>query len=51
VIDTTPLPGNRDRIRPLHVAGSLDGSYVFTRFNPAAGLTCMTRRGVNLYAG
>jgi outer membrane receptor protein involved in Fe transport len=42
---------NRDRIRPGGVAGSLDGSYVFTRFNPAAGLTYMTRQGVNLYAG
>jgi len=42
---------NRDLVRPAPAAGSLDGSYVFTRFNPAAGVTYTTRQGVNLYAG
>lgn len=42
---------NRDRVRPGPAAGSLDGHYVFTRFNPAAGLTYTAPQGVNLYAG
>ena len=42
---------NRDGIRPGGGEGSLDGSHVFSRFNPAAGVTINTARGVNLYAG
>ena len=42
---------NRDGIRPGGGEGSLDGSHVFSRFNPAAGVTVNTARGVNLYAG
>ena len=42
---------NRDLVRPAPATGSLDGNYVFTRFNPAAGVTYNARQGVNLYAG
>lgn len=42
---------NSDRIRPGGGVGSLDGSYVFSRFNPAVGLTYTARRGVNVYTG
>ena len=31
--------------------GSLNGSYTFNRFNPAAGLTVNPSRNVNLYVG
>jgi outer membrane receptor protein involved in Fe transport len=42
---------NRDGLRPGGVDGSLDGSHVFTRFNPSAGVTVNASRAVNLYAG
>jgi outer membrane receptor protein involved in Fe transport len=42
---------NRDAIRPGGVEGSLDGSHVFSRFNPAAGVTVNAVRAVNVYAG
>jgi outer membrane receptor protein involved in Fe transport len=42
---------NRDRIRPAPAAGSLDGDYAFSRFNPAVGTTYSARHGLNLYAG
>lgn len=42
---------NRDAIRPGGVDGSLDGSHVFSRFNPSAGVTVNASRAVNLYAG
>ena len=35
---------NRDRVRPGPAAGTLDGSYVFSRFNPAVGLTYNRRQ-------
>ena len=42
---------NRDRLRPGGGLASLDGDYVFARFNPAAGVTWSPSRAVNLYAG
>lgn len=42
---------NRDGIRPGGGDGSLDGSHVFSRFNPAAGVTVNASRAVNVYAG
>ena len=42
---------NRDGIRPGGEEGSLDGSHVFSRFNPAVGVTVNATRDVNLYAG
>jgi outer membrane receptor protein involved in Fe transport len=42
---------NRDRIDPGGGPGSLDGHHVFSRFNPAAGVTFSPSRSVNLYAG
>jgi len=42
---------NNDRVRPGGGGASLDGDYVFARFNPAAGLTWSPSRAVNLYAG
>lgn len=42
---------NRDRIRPGGEAGSLDGDHVFSRFNPAAGVTYNVRPSIDLYAG
>jgi len=41
---------NRDRVNPGGGPGSLDGQYVFNRFNPAAGLTFSPNRLVNVYA-
>jgi outer membrane receptor protein involved in Fe transport len=41
---------NRDRIDPGGGPGSLDGKYVFDRFNPAAGVTFTPNRLINLYA-
>jgi outer membrane receptor protein involved in Fe transport len=41
---------NRDRIDPGGGPGSLDGQYVFDRFNPSAGVTFSPTRRVNLYA-
>ncbi|MGD0775267.1 MAG: TonB-dependent receptor [Candidatus Solibacter sp.] len=41
---------NRDRINPGGGAGSLDGQYVFGRFNPAAGVTFSATKSLNLYA-
>ena len=41
---------NRDRINPGGGPGSLDGQYVFERFNPAAGVTFTPSRFINLYA-
>ena len=42
---------NRDGIRPGGGEGSLDGSHVFSRLNPAAGITVNASRAINLYAG
>ncbi len=36
---------------PAGEAGSLDGSHLFSRFNPAAGVTVNASRAINLYAG
>lgn len=42
---------NRDRILPDGGPASLNGEHVFTRFNPAAGLTVDLTPSLNLYAG
>lgn len=42
---------NTDRIQPGGGAGSLNGDYVFGRFNPAAGVTFSPSRSVNAYLG
>jgi outer membrane receptor protein involved in Fe transport len=42
---------NRDRIQPGGGSGSLDGDYIFGRFNPAAGLTFSPSAATNLYVG
>jgi len=41
---------NTDRINPIAGPGSLDGDYVFQRFNPAVGLTWSPIPSVNAYA-
>ena len=41
---------NRDRLNPGSGAGSLDGHYVFGRFNPAAGVTFSPTKSLNFYA-
>jgi outer membrane receptor protein involved in Fe transport len=41
---------NTDRINPIAGPGSLDGDYVFQRFNPAAGITWSPISTVNAYA-
>jgi outer membrane receptor protein involved in Fe transport len=41
---------NTDRINPIAGPGSLDGNYVFQRFNPAIGLTWSLMPTVNAYA-
>src|SRR6185436_19481353 len=42
---------NADGIRPGGGEGSLDGSHVFSRFNPAVGVTVNATREINVYAG
>ena len=42
---------NRDLIQPDGGAGSLNGRHVFSRFNPAAGVTFALPRQSRLYAG
>ena len=42
---------NRDGIRPGGEEGSLDGLHVFSRFNPAVGVTMNATRDLNVYAG
>ncbi|MFO1396923.1 MAG: TonB-dependent receptor [Burkholderiales bacterium] len=42
---------NQDRLDPGGGAGSLDGHYTYSRFNPAVGVTWTPARGVNAYAG
>ena len=42
---------NIDRLNPGGGAGSLDGSHVYSRLNPAAGVTFSPTPTVNLYAG
>ncbi len=42
---------NRDQLNPGGGAGSLDGRHVYSRLNPAAGLTVDLTPRVNLYAG
>ncbi|HEY7289072.1 MAG TPA: TonB-dependent receptor [Vicinamibacterales bacterium] len=42
---------NIDRLNPGGGPGSLDGDYVFSRLNPAAGVTFSPTRDLNLYAG
>jgi outer membrane receptor protein involved in Fe transport len=41
---------NSDRINPVAGPGSLDGNYVFERFNPAVGLTWSPIKTLNAYA-
>jgi outer membrane receptor protein involved in Fe transport len=41
---------NADRISPIAGPGSLDGNYVFQRFNPAIGITWSPIPTVNAYA-
>ncbi len=41
---------NRDRIDPGGGPGSLDGQYIFDRFNPSVGVTFSPASPVNLYA-
>jgi outer membrane receptor protein involved in Fe transport len=41
---------NRDRIDPGGGPGSLDGQYVYDRFNPSAGVTFSPTPFINLYA-
>ncbi len=41
---------NTDRINPIAGPGSLDGDYVFQRFNPAIGITWSPVSTVNAYA-
>ena len=41
---------NRDRINPGGGPGSLDGRYVFERFNPSAGITFTPAHFMNVYA-
>lgn len=42
---------NRDQLNPGGGADSLDGNHVFSRFNPAAGITVDLTTRVNLYGG
>ena len=42
---------NRDAITPGGGAGSLDGDHVFSRFNPALGLTFAASPALTVYAG
>jgi len=42
---------NDDRLVPGGGPGSLDGTHVFSRFNPAAGVTFNPSRAVNVYLG
>jgi outer membrane receptor protein involved in Fe transport len=41
---------NTDRINPIAGPGSLDGNYLFQRFNPAVGITYSPFSSVNVYA-
>jgi hypothetical protein len=41
---------NSDRLRPVAGPGSLDGNYVFGRFNPSLGITWSPVPAVNAYA-
>jgi outer membrane receptor protein involved in Fe transport len=41
---------NADRIHPIAGPGSLDGQYVYQRFNPAIGVTWSPVSAVNAYA-
>jgi outer membrane receptor protein involved in Fe transport len=41
---------NFDRINPIPGPGSLDGDYVYQRFNPAVGITWSPISSVNAYA-
>jgi outer membrane receptor protein involved in Fe transport len=41
---------NSDRINPIAGPGSLDGDYVYQRFNPAIGITWSPISSVNAYA-
>ena len=41
---------NADRINPIAGPGSLDGDYVFQRFNPAVGITWSPVSTLNAYA-
>ncbi len=42
---------NRDAINPGGGSGSLDGHHVFSRFNPAAGITIDVTPALNVYGG
>jgi outer membrane receptor protein involved in Fe transport len=42
---------NTDQINPGGGPGSLDGSYVFDRFNPAIGVTFVPGKALNAYVG
>ena len=41
---------NADRINPIAGPGSLDGDYIYSRFNPAVGLTWSPTASLNAYA-
>jgi len=41
---------NADRLNPIAGPGSLDGDYVYQRFNPAVGLTWSPMSNLNVYA-
>ncbi len=41
---------NTDRLNPIAGPGSLDGNYVFQRFNPSAGVTYNPTQTVTLFA-
>jgi len=41
---------NSDRINPIAGPGSLDGNYIFQRFNPAVGITWSPLKTLNAYA-
>jgi outer membrane receptor protein involved in Fe transport len=41
---------NSDRINPVAGPGSLDGDYVFQRFNPSIGITWSPISSLNIYA-
>ncbi|HWE53856.1 MAG TPA: TonB-dependent receptor [Bryobacteraceae bacterium] len=42
---------NTDRISPIAGPGSLDGNYVFERFNPAVGITWSPLSSLNIFGG
>ncbi|MEO8738624.1 MAG: TonB-dependent receptor [Casimicrobiaceae bacterium] len=45
------MVGNQDRLVPGGGAGSLDGNYSYSRFNPALGVTYAAAKAFSAYAG